>query len=283
MDKVYETSGKGSPHAMPRIVLPRTDLPISRFVFGTASIFNTGDATARQRLLHAAVEQGFTHFDTAPYYGFGIAERDLAPVLRAHRGIGVTTKVGLYSPGGERQPDWMVFGRKIAGRAIKAISRPEIDFSLARARRALSDSLKRLGRDHIELYMLHEPKIGLLDTDEWQGWLEKEQSSGQIGAHGLALNADQLRRFLEICPQFCGVIQLLDSLDRKEADLLAEFGRPMQITYGYVSAARARGDERSVATILQEALARNSTGALIVSTRRPERLSQYRALLESDA
>lgn len=283
MDEPLHPSGGSRHHAMTKIVLPATNLSISRFIFGTASLFNAGDVKTRQRLLHAAVEQGFNHFDTAPYYAFGVAERDLAPVLQAHPSVGVTTKVGIYSPGGERQPDWMVFGRKVIGRAIKAISRPEIDFSLTRARRALSDSLSRLGRDHIELYMLHEPEIGLLDTDEWQSWLEEEQSRGRIGAHGLALRADQLRPFLEACSQFCGVIQLLDSLDRKEANLLAEFGRPMQITYGYVSAARARGDERPVPTILQEALTRNSTGALIVSTRRPERLSQYRALLESDS
>ncbi|MCJ2187471.1 aldo/keto reductase [Novosphingobium beihaiensis] len=265
---------------MEKVSIPGIGLSVSRFIFGTASLFNAGDSSARQKLLHSAVEQGFSHFDTAPYYGFGAAERDLAPVLRAYPGVSVTTKVGIYSPGGERQPDWLIFGRKVAGRAIKAISRPEIDFSIDRAKRALSDSLSRLGRDHIELYMLHEPEIGLLDTDEWQYWLEKEKSRGRIGAYGLALRADQLRRFIQVCPQFCGLIQMQDSLDYKEADLLALFSQPMQITYGYVSAARARGDERSVAMILQKALERNRTGALIVSSTRPERLGQYRVLLE---
>ncbi|HZF45778.1 MAG TPA: aldo/keto reductase [Sphingomonadaceae bacterium] len=262
------------------ITLPGTGLRCSRFIFGTASLFNAGNTESRSRLLHAAVEQGFRHFDTAPYYGFGMAERDLAPVLRAHRDVGVTTKVGIYSPGGERQSAPEIFMRKAAGRLLPAISRPTIDFTLSRARDALSASLKRLGRDHVELYMLHEPELHLVKTEEWQRWLEDERSAGRIGDFGLALTADRLEPFLREAPELASVIQMLDSLDEREADILARFGRPMQITYGYVSAARARGDATPVAELLRAALRRNPEGALIVSTRRPERLNQYSQLLE---
>lgn len=62
---------------MRRIILPGTALSVSRFIFGTASLFRAGRRSERLRLLDAAYDHGLTHFDTAPYYGFGSAERDL--------------------------------------------------------------------------------------------------------------------------------------------------------------------------------------------------------------
>ena len=260
------------------VTLPGTSVRCSRFIFGTASLFSAGDAAKRRHLLQAAVEHGFRHFDTAPYYGFGLAERDLAPVLRAHPDVGVTTKVGIYSPGGENQPAWSVFARKAAGRVVPAISRPTVDFAIDRARGALEASLRRLQRDHIELYMLHEPELALVQADEWQRWLEDEKRAGRIGEFGLALTADRLEPFLREAPGLAPVVQVLDSLDGREADVLGRFGRPLQITYGYVSGARRVGDTRPVPEILRAALARNPAGALIVATRKVERLGQYAAL-----
>lgn len=265
------------------VTLPGTSVRCSRFIFGTASLFNAGGARARRALLEAAVDNGFRHFDTAPYYGFGMAERDLAPVLRAHREVGVTTKVGIYSPGGENQSAAAVLARKAAGRVIPAISRPTVDFAIDRARGALDASLRRLQRDHVELYMLHEPELGLVRTDEWQRWLEDETRAGRIGAFGLALTADRLEPFLREAPGLASVVQVLDSLEAREADVLARFGRPLQITYGYVTSARRAGSTRPVPEILVAALARNPRGAVIVATRRIARLGQYAALAASRA
>ena len=111
---------------MIKVILPGTDMPISRFSFGTASLFAVGTAKRRARLLSAAYDHGFTHFDTAPYYGFGTAERDLRTLLRAHSSVTVATKVGIYSPGGEAQSSTAVFLRKAAGRIVPALSRPTI-------------------------------------------------------------------------------------------------------------------------------------------------------------
>src|SRR5215469_7849000 len=129
---------------MRQVILPGTDISLSRFSFGTGSRFNIASAK-RAHLLAAAFDHGFTHFDTAPYYGFGIAERDLKPLLKAHPNITVATKVGLYSPGGEAQSAALVSLRKAAGKVLPTLSRPEADFNVARARKALEGSLKRLG------------------------------------------------------------------------------------------------------------------------------------------
>ncbi len=263
---------------MKQITLPGTSLSVSRFTFGTASLFNAGTPQERRDLLAAAYDHGFRHFDTAPYYGFGVAERELAPLLAAHPDATVTTKVGLYSPGGENQSDAMIFLRKAAGKALPALSRPTVDFSVARARRALDDSLKRLGRDHVELYLLHEPDIAMLDTDEWRKWLDSET---RVGAFGLAGPTGRLLPFVKREDPLAQVLQAQDSLAQGEAEYILKAGRSLQLTYGYASAALAGGAPgASVTPILEEALKRNTTGSILVSTRKVDRLAQYAKLAE---
>lgn len=263
---------------MRRVVLPGADLTVSRFAFGTASLFNVGTARRRADLLAAAYDHGFTHFDTAPYYGFGTAERDLAPLLKARPDATVATKVGLYSPGGKAQPAALVFARKAAGKIIPALSRPSVDWRVARARDALSASLKRLGRERVDLYLLHEPDVALVAADEWLRWLESERD--RVGRFGLAVDAQRLQGFLEANSPLAPIVQTLDSLAGREADALTRRGRPLQITYGYVRAATSAGPA-NVPAILQAALVRNSGGCVIVSTSKPERLAQYAGIAEA--
>lgn len=260
---------------MRRIVIPGTDLTVSRFIFGTASLFNVRYQD-RQRLLDAAYDSGFSHFDTAPLYGFGWAERELSPFLKRHPDATVTTKVGIYSPGGEHQAQAMVFARKVGGKGIPALSRPTSDWSIARARHALDGSLRRLGRDCIDLYTLHEPDFAGIDPDAWLRWLEQERADGRVRRFGIAVEAQRLGDFIAAASPLADIVQTIDSLDNCEADTLIRAGRPLQITYGYVSAAKGAPVEET----LTRALARNAQGAIIVSTRREERIGQYRRLLE---
>jgi D-threo-aldose 1-dehydrogenase len=260
-------------------VLPGTNFSLSRFIFGTASLFNVGSRKKRLRLLDAARDHGFTHFDTAPYYGFGMAERDLQPLLAAHPDVTVTTKVGIYSPGGENQSGLSVLLRKAGGRILPVFSRPSIDWSITHARKSLEGSLKRLGRSSIDLYMLHEPELSLLNTDEWLRWLEQEVTAGRVRHFGLAADAKRLAPFVAAQTPLGPVIQTTDSLDDQEANVLLQNGRPLQITYGYVSAAKKRSNKVDVPAILSRALKRNPDGAIIVSTGRTERLKQYAQIL----
>ncbi|MDF2141198.1 aldo/keto reductase [Paenirhodobacter sp. CAU 1674] len=262
------------------LTVPGSDICVSKLIFGTASLFNVRGTSARQRLVEAAVDAGFTHFDTAPYYGFGVAERDLASTLKMHPDVTVTTKVGIYSPGGEKQPKSIVFARKAGGRIFKSLSRPTIDFSIARARKALEGSLGRLGRDHIDIYMLHEPEIDLLSTEEWQRWLEDEKATGRIRAFGFASTADRMEPFVASGTLIGGVHQVCDSLERREADILTRNGLPLQITYSYVSAARAAGSHRAVPEILKDAMNRNRAGAIIVSSTKESRMYEYSQMVQ---
>jgi D-threo-aldose 1-dehydrogenase len=264
-----------------KVRLKETSISVSRFVFGTASLFNSGSAEARRKLLCSAIDAGFTHFDTAPYYGFGTAELDLGPVLKKNPEVTVTTKVGIYSPGGESQRASAVFFRKAVGRLVRSLSRPMVDFSIGRAKHALEGSLRRLNRERIDIYTLHEPELHLLNSDEWQMWLDKAVAEGKIGTFGLALTADKVVPFLKDYSKLSCFIQVHDSLNKREADVLAQFGRPLQITYGYVSAARNEGSPLTVTEVLRGALCRNPEGAIIVSTKRLNRLQQYARVSEA--
>jgi aryl-alcohol dehydrogenase-like predicted oxidoreductase len=263
---------------MMQITLPGTNLRVSRFSFGTAGLFNAGSRRDRGRLLAEAYEHGFTHFDTAPYYGFGIAEEDLRPILATRRNATVATKVGIYSPGGERQSPPLVFLRKAAGKAFPLLSRPTIDWSIDRARKSLSASLRRLGRERIDLYMLHEPDLRLLNTDEWMRWLETERD--RVAWFGVAVDTDRLRPFIENKTPLASIVQTVDSLQKREADVILQSGRPLQITHGYVSAMRG-SKNIDVSSILSGALRRNSTGSVIVSTNQTKRLPQYASIVNS--
>jgi D-threo-aldose 1-dehydrogenase len=265
----------GSTATVRRLVIPGTNIETSRFIFGTSGIFRVGSTAARRRLLEAAVDHGFLHFDTAPYYGFGTAERDLASVLKAHPEVKVTTKVGLYSPGGEDQSSASVLIRKAGGKIVPGLCSPSVSFDLDRARRSLEGSLRRLGRDYVELYMLHEPDLRALNTPAWVEWLESQRRTGRIGSYGLALTVERLEPFLAAATPIANVVQVHDSLVRREADVLTCYHRPLQITYGYVSAARASGDTTNVPDILRLATERNPHGPIIVSTKRIDRLPQY--------
>lgn len=257
---------------MLKVILPGTEMSISRFSFGTASLFNTGTASKRAYLLSAACDHGFTHFDTAPYYGFGSAERDLRALLKSHPSITVATKVGIYSPGGEAQPSTAIFFRKAVGRIIPALSRPSVDWSISRARDSLTASLRRLGRDRVDLYLLHEPERELLNSDEWLRWLETERD--RVARFGIAVDSMRLKPFLAAPSPLTSVIQTVDSIGDGEADIILRYHRPLQITYGYVRAARRNGPLH-VQRILAAALSRNRSGSVIVSTGKIERLRQY--------
>lgn len=252
---------------------------VSRFIFGTAALFNVkGGAVPRRRLLEAAAAAGLTHFDTAPLYGFGLAERYLGEAFARRPEVTVTTKVGLYAPGGEDQSETGVWLRKVAGKAIRPMSAAISDASVDRARRSVEGSLRRLRRDKIDLLLIHEPDAAMLDTDAWRRWLEDLITEGKVGAFGVAGETQSVRPFLLQDLGLAQMIQTIDSLDRREGDVVTDQGRPLQITYGYVSAAQRRMPDSPVAQVLEQALARNRTGALIVSTRREDRLGQYATL-----
>ncbi|WP_046469673.1 aldo/keto reductase [Allosalinactinospora lopnorensis] len=119
----------------PRTV-PGTDLTISRAVFGTMTFGSQVEEDDADRMVGQCLEAGITTFDTANSYNKGASEEILGRVLR-RRGddVIVSTKVGNQITDG---PDF----RGLSADAV---------------RKAADASLRRLGRDHIDIYYLHMP------------------------------------------------------------------------------------------------------------------------------
>lgn len=261
---------------MQSIKLPGTGLTVSRFVFGTGSLHHLGNRSAQVAHLQAAAEAGFSHFDTAPLYGFGQAEEALGLAFGANTGAGitVTTKVGLYPPGGTGQSRFTVLGRKVLGRLAPSLSRPQANWLVFRARTSLDQSLERLRREHVDLLLLHEPDHELIETDEWLAWLEKEQGD-RVSKFGICGEVERLVKFVHTANPLAAVIQSPDSNEGREADQLRTHGCFPQLTYGYLSSASgsARSDD-----VLRGALARNQSGAIVVSTRNRSRLARFSEL-----
>lgn len=264
---------------MEAVTLEATSLRVSRFAFGTGNLHHIGDLNSQADHLRAAFDAGFTHFDTAPLYGFGLAEKAIGLAFGdpTASGVTVTTKVGLFPPGGRNQSRRTVMVRKALGKVVPALTKPRVDWSIERARDSLETSLFRLRRDRIDLFLLHEPDFDLLVTDEWQKWFESEVGE-RIGAFGICGETERLLPFLNAGSMLTRVLQSCDSLEGSEADSLAKAGKFPQITYGYVSRAT---EGVSPLETFRYALKRNKDGAIIVSTRNRSRLGDFAEILDA--
>ena len=113
--------------------LGRTGLKVSVLGFGAGAVGGLmvrGAPADQQRAVARAIELGINYFDTAPQYGDGASERNLGRVLRE---LGADVLVGTK----------IRIARGDYGRLAQAI--PE----------GLEASLKRLGRDSVDLFQLH--------------------------------------------------------------------------------------------------------------------------------
>ncbi|MCX7166539.1 MAG: aldo/keto reductase [Rhodocyclales bacterium] len=256
-------------------VIENTAVRVSRISFGTASLHHLFSRANRRRLLDTAAASGITHFDTSPYYGYGLAESDLGTFMYGRRdAFTVTTKVGLYPFGGAAQGAFGVWTRKMAGKLYSRLSAPEVDWHVQRASDSLDASLKRLKTDHVDFLFLHEPDIRLLNAGEVLRWVEAEQSKGKVRYWGLAGLPAMLMPWLHIDHPLAQVLQTRDDMVTRSADFVLERGRQLQFTYGYLSSRSTHDPVESAVDVVRKALARNTSGSILVSTRHLKRVKQ---------
>ena len=131
--------------------------------------------------IHRALELGVNFFDTAEVYGPYSNEQLVGRALRGRRDQAVlATKFGFR----------IDTAGKIAG----------MDGSPENARRALDESLRRLGVDHIDLWYLHrlDPAVPIEET---VGAMADAVAAGKVRCLGLSeISAATLRRACDIHP-----------------------------------------------------------------------------------
>ncbi|HWL45833.1 MAG TPA: aldo/keto reductase [Ilumatobacter sp.] len=162
--------------------LGRTGIQVSRFGLGTMVLGAWGNTDHADcvRLIHRALDAGINFVDTADVYAFGESEEIVAKALAGRRDeVVLATKFHNGMPG----PDG-TFDPNHRGNSRRWI------------RRAVDDSLRRLGTDHLDLYQVHRPDH---DTDvaETIDALTDLVRDGKILAWGTStFPADEL---VEVC------------------------------------------------------------------------------------
>jgi aryl-alcohol dehydrogenase-like predicted oxidoreductase len=162
------------------------------------------DSDAR-RALDRAVELGVTLFDTADVYGAGHSERLLAPVLAANPHVLVATKFGNTFDEDTRQ---------LTG----------VDTSPGYVRRALLESLRRLDRDHVDIYQLHASDVDDKRAFELVDALEALVSEGLVRWYGISTD-DPTRVEIFATGPHCTAVQLQLNVLDDNPDALAACDR----------------------------------------------------------
>jgi aryl-alcohol dehydrogenase-like predicted oxidoreductase len=129
--------------------------------------------------IRAALDQGINLIDTAPVFGFGMAERILGAALEGRRKQAIiATKTGL---------EWR--SGAVRRNATRARIMQEID-----------DSLRRLRTDYIDIYQVHwpDPWVPVEETAEAMRLLYQQ---GKIRAIGVSnFSVAEMERFRHVAP-----------------------------------------------------------------------------------
>jgi aryl-alcohol dehydrogenase-like predicted oxidoreductase len=147
----------------------------------------TVDRAKSLRLLEAAYDAGIRYFDTARLYGQGQCEPLLGEFLRRHPEARVGTKFGIEPPNRVQRAISAVGRRSAAFQRVATMVRGsgKVRFDAATAKASLERSMKELGREEVELFLLHEPERTELIHDDLLEFLLRQRELGRIGNFGI--------------------------------------------------------------------------------------------------
>ena len=127
----------------------KTGLTVSRLTFGCGAVgglMTKGNAADQDRAVSWAIDNGITFFDTAASYGDGVSEDNLGRALNGRQdGLVISSKVGIYEK--------------------------DLDDITGAIMRSAEASLRRLRRDHIDIFQLHNT----LGRSDFRGMLQFDQ------------------------------------------------------------------------------------------------------------
>ena len=226
---------------------------------GLATLMREPSPRAQQRLLDAAHDAGIRHFDVAPSYGLGAAERVLGKFLRRRAaGVTIATKVGIRARGNAalmrivQRPARALLRRfpALRGRtthAVGGVVHAPPDFSLANASRSLEDSLRALRIEHLDLLLLHEARPSNLSGGEVIDWLQEQKRRGRVGAIGVATSPESATAIVNAYPRVFDVVQVPANVFAPASDLIESAVVPLTITHSVLAAPLERIAERAAA------------------------------------
>ncbi|WP_217971532.1 aldo/keto reductase [Staphylococcus xylosus] len=143
----------------------RSGIEVSELGLGCMSLGT--DYNKAEPIIERAIEHGITYFDTADIYDKGINEDIVGKALKKYQ-----------------DRDDIVIGTKV-GNHLAEDGSTFWDPSKTYIKKAVKDSLKRLGLDHLDLYQLHG---GTIDDplDETISAFDELKQEGLVRAYGIS-------------------------------------------------------------------------------------------------
>ena len=255
----------------------RTGLDVSAIGYGCWEIgggYGHFDENEVVAAVQRALDLGINLFDTAEGYGYGQSERLLGKALGARRKEAiVVTKFGIYRPEGEWQRD----------------SRRETALA------AIDRSLKALGTDYVDVYLIHWPDRET-PLEESMGALEEIVQAGKARFVGVSnFTPDQIEtcmatRRVDIAQY--GYHMFDRRLEREIFPTIAEHGIGLMtygsLAHGLLAGAftpetsfdeddwRSNGIAFNIPLFTEEVFARNVAAVMTSSRSRPVTVRRWR-------
>lgn len=177
-------------------LMPKGAVPIGLGCSRMGSV-NGADANETRGLLRHALDLGIRFYDTSNIYAQGDSERLLGEVLQSRQDCIVCSKAGKYITWKRRT--LMPLKGLLRG-VVRRSKTTEGRIAAARAKpmptcwepafliKSLDDSLRRLRRERIELFMLHSPQSDVIRAGAAVDALERAKVAGKIGAVGVSVD-----------------------------------------------------------------------------------------------
>ena len=180
--------------------IPSCNVTLTTLGFGSAPLGGLFSAVAdleAKTTLSTAFHGGMNYVDTAPFYGFGKAERIVGDILRGEEYI-LSTKIGrLLRPGPMENPASLGWPDALP-------FTPVFDYSYDGIMRSYEDSLQRLGLDKVDILYVHDIDNYTHGNDNVRhfkdlrtsGYRAREElrKTGAVKAIGLGVNDAQTCR-----------------------------------------------------------------------------------------
>jgi aryl-alcohol dehydrogenase-like predicted oxidoreductase len=251
---------------LPRRALGQTGIQVSCLGLGTVKFgrtqnlkyptaFELPDDASLRRLLDCARESGINLLDTAPAYG--ISEERLGELLKFSR------------------QDWILStkaGEEFQVNPATGEAKSHFDFSAKHLRMSVERSLRRLRTDYLDLVLLHSDgeDMQLLTQTDAVETLEKLKQEGWIRAHGASTKTVEGGK---LAAKLLDAVMLTYNIQQPEELTVIEACERLQKGV-LLKKVFASGQDNSIESALQFALAPKAVSSALVGTINPEHLME---------
>ncbi len=166
----FEFRKRGGARGMRYRVFGQTGFTVSTVSMGSNRLGDPGEDPAQwPPVVHRALDRGVNFFDTSNSYNQGRSEAILGETTQSYpKTTYISTKVGV---------------------PVETNDFPHRDFSSRTIFTEVEQSLKRLRRDAIDMYMLHSPSVEQLKREDWAMAFARLKEQGKVRYYGISTDS----------------------------------------------------------------------------------------------